>query len=447
MVLRTDNVSFTNIYFIFILLPAILILISNIPNRIQKPVLIASGLVFYMLSAGWWGLAIPLTTAVNYGIHRLINKPRNRGMLTALTVILNAGLLIAAKLSGYMPLGLCFYIFQMISLMIDTRDERLSPDDFCIMSMFFPKLIMGPIVRYRDMKSDLRIVGRERMIKPDKLERGLKLYTVGLFMKVVLADNLATLWNSLNIAGVYGLATPTAWLGAVTYSLELYLDFWGYSLMAMALGYIFGLPLAENFNEPYSAAGVGDFYRRWHITLGTWFRDYVYIPLGGNRKGRVSTMRNLVVVWLLTGFWHGITVNFLIWAGLLFILIILERYTLLGRLAKAKVLGHIYTVVVIVISWVIFAIHDPSQLWVYIKCMFGVYSEGSSPSVIQFVRLLRTYWYLILAGAFFATPLPRRIYEKHSRKLYFIAPLVIMAGLSIFFMLHNNGNVFMYYAF
>ena len=335
----------------------------------------------------------------------------------------------------------------MISLMADVKDEKLGLKDFCLASMFFPKLIMGPMVRYSDLKKPLLAAERQYMVRPDGLERGLKLYTAGLFMKVVLADNLATLWNAISIAGAYGLATPTAWLGAVGYSLELYLDFWGYSLMAVALGLMLGLPLPENFNEPYSAAGVGEFWRRWHVTLGTWFRDYVYVPLGGNRRGRLVTVRNLFVVWMLTGLWHGITVNYLIWATFLFVFIVLERYTPLGRLARARVIGNAYTAIVIVISWVIFAISDPTQLPVYLKCLFGVYSEGASPSLAQFYRLLRTYWYLIAAGIFFATPLPRRIYDRHSGKNWFILPLLVMLVLSTFFMLHNENNVFMYYAF
>ena len=476
----TDGFSyymFTDIYFVFLALPILLILLKNISARTGKWVLIAAGLFLYMISAGWPGLILIVTVIVNWGLHTAITSDASARMeaagfsdpsvpsasaasdetvgssakrkkpLLIVTVAFNVILLAAAKISGFMPLGISFFIFQMISVQIDAGDERLPFEDFLIMTMFFPKLIMGPIVRYADIKEHLRVWLGRKLVTWNGLEEGLKLYTAGLFLKVVLADNLATLWNTVMVAGVYGLSTPTSWLGAICYTLELYFDFWGYSLMAMACGTMFGIPLARNFNEPYRSKSVGEFWRRWHITLGTWFKDYVYIPLGGNRKGKLRTLFNLFIVWLLTGLWHGITPNFIIWGMFLFIFIALEKFTLLGKVSETKVISHIYLIVIIVISWVIFAINDVKDLWIYIKCMFGIYHPESAPSMQQFVRLLRTYWYLIAGGILFITPVPRALYKLLSEKKAGMALLLVMLGVSAFFMLQGRNNVFMYYSF
>ena len=439
---------FTDIYFAFLFLPILLILLRNIPARAGKWVLIAAGLFLYMISAGLPVLILIVTAIVNWSLHTAITLDvKWKKPLLIVTVAFNVILLATAKIIGFMPLGISFFVFQMISLQIDAKDEKLSFDDFFIMAMFFPKLIMGPIVRYADIKQHLRVWLGRKLVTKDGLEEGLKLYTAGLFLKVVLADNLATLWNTVMVAGVYGLSTPTAWLGAVCYTLELYFDFWGYSLMAMACGTMFGIPLARNFNEPYSSKSVGEFWRRWHITLGTWFRDYVYIPLGGSRKGKLRTLFNLFTVWLLTGLWHGITPNFVIWGMFLFVFISIEKFTPFGKISKTKIISHIYLIFIMIISWVIFAVTDVNELWVYLKCMFGVINPEAAPSIQQFIRLIGTYWYLIAAGIIFITPAPVALYKKLSGKKAGVTILLVMLGLSAFFMLQGRDNVFMYYSF
>lgn len=438
---------FTDIYFVFLLLPILLILLRRIPAAAGKWVLIIAGAVIYLICAKWMGLILVLTVLVNYGFHQWIAFSKKKRGVTGVAVIVNIAILAAAKITGYMPLGISFVIFQLISLLVDAGDEIVPFADYLIMTMFFPKIFMGPIVRYSDIKPHLRIWIDRRLVRWDNIEAGVKLYTAGLFLKVVIADNLASLWNSLMIAGVLGLSTPTAWLGAISYSLELYFDFWGYSLMAMAAGQMFGIPLARNFNEPYSATSIGDFWRRWHITLGTWFRDYVYIPLGGSKKGAFRTVLNLFAVWLLTGLWHGITLNFIIWGMFMFVLIVLERFTPLGKIKNTKVLCHIYLVFTVVISWVIFALTDINDLWLYIKCMFGIYAPDSAHSTQQFFRLLRTYWYLVAGGIVLATPLAKKLYYWIFKRWYGVLVLMPLLALCAFFMVRSTNNVFMYYAF
>lgn len=437
---------FTDIYFLFLFLPVLLVVVRNIPCRAQKALLMIVSIALYMVSAGVKGLACALTILVNYLFHLWINSSKSRAV-SGVCIGFDAALLLAAKLTGFMPLGASFIIFQLISLLIDLKDDKTSFEDYLFLTFFFPKILMGPIIRAKDIKPDLIRSKSESLVRPDGLEEGLKLYTAGLFMKCVLADNLATLWHSISISGVLGITTPTAWLGALTYSLELYFDFWGYSLMALALGRMLGMSVPENFNEPYSSYGVGDFWRRWHITLGEWFRDYVYIPMGGKRRGKARCIFNLLIVWLLTALWHGITVNFLIWGLYLFILIAMERFTFWGYITRIPVLRNIYLVFVIVISWVIFAIPSAGDLWIYIKCLFGIYDEETAASGLQFVRYVRTYWHLIAVAVLFATPLPRMLYNRFSGRKWCVIPLLGMLGLSVYFCVHNQNNVFMYYGF
>ena len=230
----------------------------------------------------------------------------------------------------------------------------------------FPETDLRPITRYGDISDSTT----ERTFTVRGLEDGMKLFILGLAAKVLLADRVGILWHEVQVTGFESISTPLAWLAAIAYSMEIYFDFWGYSLMAMGLGRMMGIELPANFRRPYMARGVRDFYRRWHMTLGQWFCRYVYIPLGGSRRGELCTIFNLLVVWMLTAFWHGAGWNFFCWGGLLWICIVLERQ--LGRLKfvhKMKVLPHIYLWLVIPMSWMCFAITDLSQLQVYLDKM------------------------------------------------------------------------------
>lgn len=439
--------SFVQINFLFIFLPVYILALRVVSVKFQKPLLVLGGLLFYTFGQKYLVIGLAASVAINFGFQKWILHVKNKTVPLIVSVIFNAGILCACKILGFLPLGISFYTFQMISLLVDTRNEKISFIDFCTMSMYFPKLVMGPLVRYKDYKEDLKRADEKRLVTAEGIEEGARIFTAGMFIKVVIADNLATLWNSINVAGAAGITTSVAWLGAITYTIELYMDFFGYSLMAVALGKMFGINLPENFNEPYSSRSVGEFWRRWHITLGSWFRDYIYIPLGGSKKGVFRNILNLLIVWLITGFWHGFGLNFIIWGLLLFALIVLEKFTPLGKLTKVKGLGNVYLIFVIVISWVIFAINDINSLTDYLKCLFGIRIEGASPAGSQFMRYIRTYWYLLAGGVLAMTPLPRMFAKKFGKKWWMVLILAPMFALSVYFIIQGKGGAFMYYIF
>lgn len=439
--------SFVQINFLFIFLPVYILALRVVSVKFQKPLLVLGGLLFYTFGQKYLVIGLAASVAINFGFQKWILHVKNKTVPLIVSVIFNAGILCACKILGFLPLGISFYTFQMISLLVDTKNEKISFIDFCTMSMYFPKLVMGPLVRYKDYKDDLKRAAERRLVTAEGIEEGARLFTAGMFIKVVIADNLATLWNSINVAGAAGITTSVAWLGAITYTIELYMDFFGYSLMAVALGKMLGINLPENFNEPYSSRSVGEFWRRWHITLGSWFRDYIYIPLGGSKKGAFRNILNLLIVWLITGFWHGFGLNFIIWGLLLFALIVLEKFTPLGKLTKVKGLGNIYLIFVMIISWVIFAINDINSLTDYLKCLFGIRIEGASPAGSQFMRYIRTYWYLLAGGILAMTPLPRIFAKKFGKKWWMVLILAPMFALSVYFIIQGKGGAFMYYIF
>lgn len=439
--------SFVQINFLFIFLPVYILALRVVSVKFQKPLLVLGGLLFYTFGQKYLVIGLAASVAINFGFQKWILHVKNKTVPVIVSAIFNAGILCACKILGFLPLGISFYTFQTISLLVDTKNEKISFIDFCTMSMYFPKLVMGPLVRYKDYKDDLKRADEKRLVTAEGIEEGARIFTAGMFIKVVIADNLATLWNSINVAGAAGITTSVAWLGAITYTIELYMDFFGYSLMAVALGKMFGINLPENFNEPYSSRSVGEFWRRWHITLGAWFRDYIYIPLGGSKKGAFRNILNLLIVWLITGFWHGFGLNFIIWGLMLFLLIVLEKFTPLGKLTKIKGLGNVYLIFVIVISWVVFAINDMNSLTDYLKCLFGIRIEGASPAGSQFMRYIRTYWYLLVGGILAMTPLPRIFAKKFGKKWWMVLILAPMFAISVYFIIQGKGRAFMYYIF
>lgn len=439
--------SFTNLYFVFLFIPALWVLHRLVPQKARAFVIVIASLVFYTLctkntmpyAVVWLFVSANINWIITILIRRL---QKTKHIWLILGVLGNAGILVGCKWFSFLPLGVSFYTFCAISLLVDIYRTNESVGYLKTLEylLMFPKLIMGPIARLVDVQEK-----KEPCL--ELLEEGLRKFTIGLAMKVLLADQLATLWHAICVSGASGLATETAWLGALTYTLELYLDFWGYTLMAIGLGNMFGYQLPQNFKDPYTSKTVGEFWRRWHITLGTWFRDYIYIPLGGSRKGKLRMFANLLVVWVLTGLWHGNGWNYLIWAGVLFALICLERFTPFGRIENTKVLCHIYIPVVMFVSWVIFAITDLSALVVYLKCMVGIHANLSLVATRQFERYLLNYWPYLVAGVLLLTPYPRRAYEKIRGKWWTSLPLLVLFWLSIYFLYKSGSNPFLYNQF
>ena len=270
---------------------------------------------------------------------------------------------------------------------------------------------------------------------------------MGLSCKVLLADQLAPLWAAIERIGYEYLSTPLAWLGAVSYSLQLYLDFSGYSLMAMGLGQLLGLPVPRNFDLPYTARSVSEFYRRWHITLGTWFRDYLYIPLGGSRRGKARTVLALAVVWLCTGLWHGASWSFVLWGAALLGFILLEKFCIGGFLKRHRILSHAYLLVVIPLTWVIFRITDLRDLGAYFSRLFPFFGTPGAVSAQDAAKQLASYWWLLLVSILLCLPQPRRFFERYRRCLWMQVSLFLLLWVCVYFIATSSGSAFLYSRF
>ena len=470
---------FSSVGFLFRFLPIFIIIYLALP-KYRNIVLLIGSLIFYGVGEPYFVLLLLLSVIMNYGFSRYMfweprspqsnrkkkaAKRRKRALMLA--VALDLSVLFVFKywdfaagsvnslvgkgflplLSLALPLGISFYTFQMISYQIDcyrgTIEKRAGWISFATYVCMFPQLIAGPIVRYSEVAD--RMAGRRVRIRD--FENGLKLFTLGLGLKVLLANQIGTLWNLIMTAGAGRLHALVAWLGAFAYSFQIYFDFWGYSVMAMGLGKMLGFSIPRNFNHPYTSRSLSEFWRRWHMTLGSWFKEYVYIPLGGSRKGSGRTVCNLFVVWALTGLWHGAAWNFVLWGIVFFVLISLEKRTFGKRLEQSLVLGHIYTVLLIPVTWVIFAITDMGQLGGYLGNLVGYHKEDILVGVIQLIRYLKEYGALLIACVIFATPFPAKAYWKWKDRWFMVLFLLGVFWWSVREIVLGSNNPFLYFRF
>lgn len=351
-----------------------------------------------------------------------------------------------------LPIGISFYTFQTMSYTIDVYrgDAKVQNNiiSFGAYVSLFPQLIAGPIVRYQTIADQIN----DRTHSFDKFGDGVKRFAVGLAKKVLLANNIGLLWSAVSKTDISQLSVVSAWLGAIAFAFQIYFDFSGYSDMAIGLGKIFGFDFLENFNYPYISKSVTEFWRRWHISMGTWFRDYVYIPLGGNRKRFAVQIRNIAVVWLLTGFWHGASWNYVLWGVFYGILLIIEKLFLLKYLNKApSFIGHIYAVICILIGWVFFAFEDISQGLDYLKVMFG----GASAFVTnETMYQMISYLPLLLICLVASTPVGKILYGKLKKlknstltSLVSISGMLAVTVLSTAYLISGSYNPFLYFRF
>ena len=265
-----------------------------------------------------------------------------------------------------------------------------------------------------------------------------------LGMKVLLADRLGFLWNDIQTIGFESISTPLAWLGAAAYSMELYFDFAGYSLIAVGIGRMIGLPAIKNFDQPYSSRSVSEFYRRWHMTLGSWFRDYLYIPLGGNRKGTLRTVFNLLLVWAVTGFWHGGGLHFILWGMILGLLVVIEKLWIGKWLKKSKILSHVYVLFVIPLTWMVFAIPTLPEIGVYFARLFPFFGVGSAVNPGDFAKELTLFIPELVGGILLCIPQVYRWCEKHRKNVIVVAALFVVFWYSVYRMANAANNPFMY---
>ncbi len=457
-------VSFSSLAFLFRFLPVFLILYFVMPVKYRDMVLLIGSIIFYAVGEPVFILALMAVTLFNYFMGERMwklnegfqlsdwqKKRRKRCMIEA--VILDVAILAAFKGlavfvdNSLLPMGLSFYIFKMISYQVDTlRGEIWSKPKFRQAALYFtmfPQVVSGPIMRYNEGGFD-----GKRMYDPEQFEEGLKLFVIGLGMKVLLADRLAILWNDLQMIGFQSISTALAWFGAFGYSLRLYFDFWGYSLMASGLMVMLGFDFIENFDHPYASKSISEFYRRWHVTLGNWFRDYVYIPLGGSRCRKGRLIFNLAVVWLITGIWHGNGFNYVIWGAVLGLLIILEKLFYGEILKKVPVLGNLYVLALIPLTWVVFAITDLKQLGIYFGRLFPfIGGAGIAVNQQDIVKYSQNYSVYFIAGILLCIPAVSEFYIKHKNNPLIVLSLAGIFWLSIYFLSSSAGNPFMYLNF
>ena len=362
---------------------------------------------------------------------------------------LSPGLLAPLKLA--LPIGVSFYTFQILSYVLDVYKGQVktekNPFYFLMYVAFFPQLIAGPIVRFQTIQDQIR----DRRVSLDDFAYGVGRFSLGLGKKVLLANNLAEIGLKLSQAG--SRTVLSLWLTALAFTLQIYFDFSGYSDMAIGLGRLFGFHFLENFNYPYLSRSVSDFWRRWHMSLGSWFRDYVYIPLGGSRRGTLRTFGNLLIVWLLTGFWHGAAWNFLVWGLFYFALLALERAGLGQRLAKwPPVLSTLYTFILVLLGFVIFNADSMTAAWQNLAGMFGAASLPAADAMALYYA--RSYAPTLVLAILGATPLPKYLFEKlKGERGDFLYDLVSLMGMVAILVLSTGSlidgsfNPFLYFRF
>lgn len=453
--------TFSDLNFIFRLLPIFLIIYYIMPASLRKWALLLGSLGFYYLNEPRLISVLVVMTAINLLFAKLIKRTTSKAAL-AVIVVLNVsvlGLFKFSKLAGLsliIPLGLSYYIFKMISYQVDLYRGKIEEVSFIKATdyfLMFPQIISGPIARFSYVENNpmwLKAEGakKERLFKIlTQIEEGLKLMACGLFMKTIIADHLAVLWSDIKVIGYESISTPLAWLGAYAYSLNLYFDFWGYSLMAAGIGVMLGFPFIRNFNQPYLSSSISEFYRRWHSTLGEWFKDYVYFPLGGSRKGKGRTAINIFIVWLLTGIWHGYTANFFVWSMSICSIILFEKFVLSRSPKLLSIIGHINVLVIIPITWVVFAIHSLSSLRVYLLRMFPVIDVSVAVNKNDIYYYLSDYWLYLLLGIVFTIPALTGFYKKHKDNILVVLCIFVMFFISIFSLSNSAGNPFMYLRF
>ena len=462
-------VNFSGLEFIFRFLPVFLIIYWIIPSRYRDALLFVGSLVFYAFGAKLFVILLFLLVLVNYVLGEMVwvmpgrrRKVQQRQMLVTIVtvdvIVLIVFKILALKVkASLLPLGLSFYIFKMISYQADLYLGRMRrrPSFMQAAAYFtmFPQIAQGPIMRFSqgwiDKPTNVRrqTVYLERSVSLAKVEDGICFFAMGLGMKILIADRLGILWNEIIKIGFESISTPLAWLGAVGYSLELYFDFWGYSLMAAGIGLMLGFRFVQNFIHPYAACGIADFYRRWHATLGSWFRDYVYIPLGGSRCGTFAVIRNLMIVWLLTGFWHGGTLNFVIWGLVLGLLIVWEKFVVKGLIRRVPLIGHLHVIVLIPLTWVIFAISDLKELGIYFTRLFPFFGTGTAVNPGDFAKYMGIYWPFLTAGILLCVPVFYNLVIWKRRNPIVIVLLAVVFWCSVYFSSISAGNPFMYFSF
>ncbi|MBQ9387336.1 MAG: MBOAT family protein [Lachnospiraceae bacterium] len=458
---------FSSAVFLLIFLPVFLTVYYLLPFKIKNAWLLLASLVFYAWGEPVYVFLMMGSIAVNYFAGLLLSRfaghrAAMRALLTV-SVAVHVGALFFFKYSDFLisaingsfgaglrlmglalPIGISFYTFQALSYVIDVYRGKVSAQknliDFGAYISMFPQLIAGPIVRYSDVAARLR----ERSFDADRAFCGILRFCVGLGKKVLLANSLGAFWEEISAAG--GAPAMTTLIGAVCFSLQIYFDFSGYSDMAIGIGRMLGFEFSENFNYPYMAKSITDFWRRWHISLGSWFREYVYIPLGGSRKGLPRQILNLLIVWALTGIWHGAGWNFLFWGLYFFVLLTIEKICA-GRVRLPGAAKRIYTLVAVLVSWIIFATPDIGAAGNMIGNLFGANGFANAGTLYY----LRNCSVLLAIGLLFSTNIVRRLLRRlapgKAKSAVLECAAVLLYALSLIMVINSAYNPFLYFRF
>jgi alginate O-acetyltransferase complex protein AlgI len=444
-------VGLSDLNFLFRFLPVFLLLYILCPLRYRNGLLLIASLIFCGLGSVK-GMAVLLgSLTVNYILLRVMDLKSSsfwRRTFLSLAVFFQAALLSYYKFAASaLPPGISFYTFTLLSADFDIYHKREMPArswlEFGAYTAMFPKLISGPITKYHDTIHQFR----RSETSGKRVEYGLSLLIAGLSFKVLIADTLGILWHDIQTVGFESISTPLAWMGAAAYSVQLLFDFQGYSLMALGLGYMLGFELPKNFDHPYRSGSISEYYRRWHISLGQWFRDYLYIPLGGSRMGSLRTAFNLLTVWIVTGIWHGVTPNFLLWGLILGFFIILEKFCLGSFLSRHTLLSHLYVWFLIPLTWVIFAITDLRSLGFYFSRLFPFWGGGIAVNAGDWLRYGRTYIGFFLAALAVSLPAADRLWIKYWHTLPAKGLLFALFWVCVYRIVNGLHNPFMYFSF
>ena len=439
-----------------------------VPKSKKNIVLFISSLVFYAWGEPIYVLLMLFSTVFNWymalGIEKYYNNTCTKKRIMTASLAVNIAILFFFKYADFfistvnsvtgleiallnlpLPIGISFYTFQTLSYVIDVyRGNVKAQKSYVKFGMYvsmFPQLIAGPIVRYSDIENNLET----RTVKEADVFDGIWLFVLGLCKKVLIANNIGVLWDYA-YKNMYSASALTMWLGIIAYSLQIYYDFSGYSLMAIGLGRIFGFEFLKNFNFPYISKSITEFWRRWHISLGTWFKEYVYIPLGGSKKGKLRRYINIFIVWLLTGLWHGASFNFVLWGLYYCVLLIIEKSFLLKKLEKHNILAHIYTLIAVAFGWVLFACNNLGDVILYFKAMFGLNSTAFADGAFWYN--LKSNIVILTVGVVFSVPyLTKKIKMLIKTNKLKVICTVVLFVICTAYLTDATYNPFLYFRF
>ena len=460
---------FSSILFLFRFMPAAFAIYYLVPRRFKNFTLLVLSLIFYSWGEAKYFPIMIASTVVDYTASGLIESHRDNKLICRLgliySVVFNLGMLGFFKYTNFfvgnlnalfglslptisfvLPLGISFYTFQTMSYTIDVYLGKVKAErniiDFGAFVVLFPQLIAGPIVRYTDINRELK----ERQINLPQIQDGIKLFILGLGSKVLIANNVGALWTEIEAIGAgegfLSISTPLAWMAVFAYSLQIYFDFSGYSLMAIGLGKMLGFEFPKNFDFPYISRSFTEFWRRWHMTLGSWFREYLYIPLGGNRVRRPRLYFNLFVVWAATGFWHGASWNFIFWGLFFFVFLVIERMGFKQVLERHSAFSHVYVIFFLLLSWALFAVTDLGMLGDLFTRMF-VPAGG-----VDWIYYLRNYIVVFILGTVLSTPALKGLYlrlEKNNVFCLIFFGAIFLASTA--YLVDATYNPFLYFRF